>query len=93
MTRESLRKCMWASGRFVKVLYSLTMLGNSGIEWGGIGDNGGFVESRNHHGAAGVTSRWAARLQGWLKCALFGLLGNGLFFGSVCRDALGVVLG
>lgn len=31
--------------------------GNSGIEWGGIGDNGGFVESRNHHGAAGVTSK------------------------------------
>lgn len=30
---------------------------NSGKEWGGIGDNGGFVESRNDHGAAGVTSR------------------------------------
>lgn len=57
MTRESQRRGMWADGRFVKVMYSLTMLGNSGIEWGGIGDNGGFVESRNHHGAAGVTSR------------------------------------
>lgn len=62
MTRESQRRGMWANGRFVKVMYSLTMLGgggreNSGIEWGGIGDNGGFVESRNDHGAAGVTSR------------------------------------
>lgn len=33
------------------------------MEWGGIGNIGGFVESRTHHGAAGVTSRWAARLE------------------------------
>lgn len=27
---------------------------------------------------------------GWLNCALFGLLGNGLFFfGSVCRACIG----
>lgn len=26
---------------------------------------------------------------GWLKCALFGLSGNGLFFGSVCRECIG----
>lgn len=31
---------------------------------------------------------------GWLNCALFGMLGNGLFFSVVCAErALGVVLG
>ena len=85
---------MWAGGRFVKVMYSLTMLGERAI-W--IGEESGILAALLRAEAITVQREW--RVVGryvfrLAKTCLIRLIRKRTIFAVVCAEsALGVVLG